>query len=80
VWNVDFFEPSARLFAAAPWIMVRGNSETCEHAGEGWFRLLDANAMPKECSDFTEPIAITLADFALVVGHRIGGSQGTGSQ
>ena len=47
--------------------MVRGNRETCERAGEGWFRFLDANAMPKECSDFTEPIAITLADFALVV-------------
>jgi hypothetical protein len=67
VWSSDFFEPSARLFAAAPWIMVRGNRETCERAGEGWFRFLDANAMPKECSDFTEPIAITLGDFAFVV-------------
>jgi len=67
VWNTDFFEPSARLFAAAPWIMVRGNRETCERAGEGWFRFLDASAMPKECSDFTEPIAITLGDFPFVV-------------
>ena len=66
-WNADFFEPSAPLFAAAPWIMVRGNSETCARAGEGWFRFLDANAMPKECSDFTEPIAIILGDFAFVV-------------
>ena len=66
-WKADFFDPSARLFAAAPWIMVRGNRETCERAGEGWFRFLDANAMPKECSDFTEPIAITLGDFTFVV-------------
>jgi hypothetical protein len=67
VWNADFFDPSARLFAAAPWIMVRGNRETCERAGEGWFRFLDANAMPKECSDFTEPIAIILGDITFVV-------------
>jgi predicted phosphodiesterase len=67
VWNADFFEPSAPLFAAAPWIMVRGNRETCERAGEGWFRFLDANAMPKECSDFTEPTAMTLGDFTFVV-------------
>jgi len=67
VWNADFFAPSAPLFAAAPWIMVRGNRETCERAGEGWFRFLDANAMPKECSDFTEPIAITMGDFTIVV-------------
>ena len=66
-WNADFFEPSARLFAAAPWIMVRGNRETCERAGEGWFRFLDANPMPKECSDFTKPIAIRLGDFTFVV-------------
>jgi Calcineurin-like phosphoesterase len=33
VWNADFFKPSAKLFAAAPWIMVRGNHETCARAG-----------------------------------------------
>ena len=66
-WNADFFEPSAPLFAAAPWIVVRGNRETCERAGEGWFRFLDAQAMPKECTDFTKPIAITLGDMAFVV-------------
>jgi hypothetical protein len=47
--------------------MVRGNSETCKRAGEGWFRFLDANVMPNECSDFTEPIAIRLGDFTFVV-------------
>ena len=66
-WYADFFEPSAPLFATAPWIMVRGNNETCERAGEGWFRFLDTRAMPRECRDFTEPIAITLGDFAFVV-------------
>jgi Calcineurin-like phosphoesterase len=40
VWREDFFKPSKRLFAAAPWIMVRGNHETCKRAAEGWFRFL----------------------------------------
>lgn len=49
VWDADFFSPSAKLFAAAPWIMVRGNHETCKRAGEGWFRFLDHGPMPKKC-------------------------------
>src|SRR5260370_28786262 len=40
-WNADFFAPAAPLFAAAPWVMVRGNHEDCSRAGEGWFRFLD---------------------------------------
>src|SRR5207302_1793853 len=32
VWNLDFFAPSAPLFAAAPWVLVRGNHEDCERA------------------------------------------------
>jgi hypothetical protein len=39
-WNADFFEPAAPLLAAAPWIMVRGNHENCDRAGEGWMRFL----------------------------------------
>src|SRR5262249_48310803 len=39
-WDADFFTPSAKLFAAAPWIMVRGNHENCSRATEGWFRFL----------------------------------------
>jgi hypothetical protein len=51
VWEADFFAPSAKLLAAAPWIMVRGNHETCERAGEGWFRFLDHGPLPKRCPD-----------------------------
>jgi hypothetical protein len=40
VWNADFFTPSLPLFSAAPWIMVRGNHESCSRAAEGWFRFL----------------------------------------
>ena len=49
VWELDFFAPSARLLAAAPWIMVRGNHEMCKRAGEGWFRFLDHGPFPKKC-------------------------------
>ena len=49
VWELDFFAPSSRLLAAAPWIMVRGNHETCKRAGEGWFRFLDHGPFPKKC-------------------------------
>jgi hypothetical protein len=42
-WNADLFQPAAALLAAAPWIMVRGNHETCNRAGQGWYRFLDPN-------------------------------------
>lgn len=41
VWQADFFQPMAPLLAAAPWVVVRGNHESCARAGQGWFRLLD---------------------------------------
>lgn len=39
-WNADFFTPAAPLLKAAPWIMVRGNHENCDRAGDGWMRFL----------------------------------------
>ncbi|MES2102975.1 MAG: metallophosphoesterase [Pseudomonadota bacterium] len=41
-WEADLFKPAAPLLAAAPWVMMRGNHEECARAGQGWFRLLDA--------------------------------------
>jgi hypothetical protein len=45
LWYRDFFKPAAPLLEAAPWIMVRGNHESCtftEHKGpNGWFLFLD---------------------------------------
>jgi hypothetical protein len=40
-WEADVFSPAAPLFAAAPWIMTRGNHEQCNRAGQGWYRFLD---------------------------------------
>ena len=66
-WNADFFAPSAPLLAAAPWIMVRGNHEDCDRAGEGWFRFLDPSLMEPACRDLTGDYVVRLGDFGVVV-------------
>jgi hypothetical protein len=66
-WNADFFQPAAPLFAAAPWIMARGNHEDCSRAGEGWFRFLDRLPMEAACRDLTGDFVVRLGDFGVVV-------------
>ena len=66
-WNADFFSPAAPLFAAAPWVLVRGNHEDCNRAGEGWFRFLDRLPMEPACRDFTGAFVARLGDFGIVV-------------
>ena len=67
VWNNDFFKPSAPLLATAPWIMVRGNHETCARAGEGWFRFLDHAAPENECAEISKSFVIALGGLGFVV-------------
>jgi len=52
-WSADFFQPAAPLLAAAPWIMVRGNHESCDRAGQGWWLLLDPHPLRagQDCAD-----------------------------
>lgn len=40
-WNADFVYPGKNLLAAAPWVMTRGNHESCGRGARGWFALLD---------------------------------------
>jgi Calcineurin-like phosphoesterase len=40
-WNADFILPAQPLLAAAPWVMVRGNHESCGRGARGWYALLD---------------------------------------
>ena len=48
-WQADFFQPARKLLAAAPWIVVRGNHESCNRAGQGWWRFLDPRPLaPKQ--------------------------------
>jgi hypothetical protein len=67
VWNADFFAPSAPLLAAAPWIMVRGNHETCRRAGEGWFRFLDHSQVGTTCGETSRSFVAALGAIGFVV-------------
>ncbi|MFO1397887.1 MAG: metallophosphoesterase [Burkholderiales bacterium] len=68
VWRADFFDPARALLAAAPWIVVRGNHESCNRAGQGWFRFLDPRPVNarQDCNDpanddvgnYSEPYAV----------------------
>lgn len=73
-WQADFFQPAGELLAAAPWVFVRGNHESCSRAGQGWLRYLDAETGPaRACQaeaaaagsvndgDFTAPFAVPLS-------------------
>ena len=67
-WQADLFTPAAPLLAAAPWVFVRGNHESCFRAGQGWFRFIDAAPLVTErtcdstaldaVADFSEPYAV----------------------
>ena len=59
-----------QLLAAAPWIVVRGNHESCNRAGQGWWRFLDPRPLAprQDCNaaaddaigDYSEPYAVPL--------------------
>jgi hypothetical protein len=77
-WRADFFKPGQALLAAAPWVFVRGNHESCFRAGQGWFRFMDAQpwSTARSCNDpaqdadadYSEPYALPIAkDTQLVV-------------
>ncbi len=40
-WNGDLFYPARTLLGSAPWVMARGNHESCGRGARGWFALLD---------------------------------------
>ncbi len=65
-WRADFFEPFQSSFTAAPWVFVRGNHETCDLAGEGWFRFLDPRPMPASCQVYTDPVNIQAGQLQLI--------------
>lgn len=69
-WQADFFTPAAPLLAVAPWVMARGNHESCQRAGQGWWRFLDPRPLlaGRDCNlaaqdqqgDFSAPYAVPL--------------------
>jgi hypothetical protein len=76
-WNADFFAPGAPLLAAAPWAAARGNHESCNRAGQGWWRLLEPRALKpgRDCidaandgvGDYDDPYAVPLGDGAQLI-------------
>lgn len=76
-WDADFFAPATPLLAAAPWIMVRGNHESCARAGQGWWRFLAAQPFVagKDCDnaandvngDESAPFAVPLGGGAQII-------------
>jgi hypothetical protein len=69
-WREDFFRPGAALLQAAPWVMARGNHESCDRAGQGWWRLLDPRPLQagRDCNlpaddavgNYSDPYAVPL--------------------
>ena len=76
-WQADFFEPGAALLKAAPWVMIRGNHESCARAGQGWWRMIDPrpllpgrdcnNAANDETGDYSDPYAVPLGGDAQLI-------------
>ncbi len=77
-WQADLFKPAAPLLAAAPWVFVRGNHESCARAGQGWFRFIDSQpwSEARSCNDpardgdadYSAPYAVPLtADTQLLI-------------
>ena len=77
VWQADFFTPAAPLLAAAPWVMTRGNHESCARGGQGWWRFLDPRGLQagRDCNraeddlqgDYSAPYAIPLGGDAQLI-------------
>jgi hypothetical protein len=76
-WNADFFNPAKPLLQAAPWVMVRGNHESCTRAGQGWWRLIDPRPLlpGRDCvtannddnGDYSDPYAVPLGGNAQLI-------------
>jgi hypothetical protein len=49
----------------APWVVVRGDHESCSRAGGGYFRFLDPRPLSLTCSASTRPYWISLGELKL---------------
>ena len=76
-WQAELFEPGASLLKAAPWVMVRGNHESCARAGQGWWRMVDPRPLlpGRDCNDaanddigdYSDPYAVPLGGDAQLI-------------
>jgi hypothetical protein len=71
-WEPDFFAPAQALLAVAPWVFVRGDHETCDRGGQGWWRMLDPRPLvvSQDCNlaandntgDYSNPYVVPVDD------------------
>ena len=76
-WKADFFAPGQALLRAAPWVMGRGNHESCKRGGQGYWRFLDPRplARGRDCDlpandvagDYSDPYAVPLGGNAQLI-------------
>ena len=66
-WRAEFFDPARPLLVQAPWVFVRGNHESCDRGGRGWYRILDAGPAPSGCPPTTAPFKVDLGGLNLYV-------------
>ena len=66
-WAAEFFDPAQPLLAAAPWVFARGNHESCNRGGKGWYALLDAGPAPAACAPLTPSLVVRSGDLNLMV-------------
>jgi hypothetical protein len=67
-WDADFFKPAAKLLAAAPWAVTRGNHEDCSRSWKGWFYYLDPHPWTvAACQAYPPPYLVKLGAFELVM-------------
>jgi hypothetical protein len=72
-----FFLPAKPLLQASPWVVVRGNHESCSRAGQGWWRMLDPRPLlpGRDCNeaanddqgDFSAPYAVPLGQSSQLI-------------
>lgn len=76
-WDADFFAPAAPLLAAAPWVAARGNHESCNRAGQGWWRFIEPRPLVKgrDCNaardddegDYDDPYAVPIGQGGQII-------------
>jgi hypothetical protein len=76
-WDADFFAPGRPLLRAAPWVMARGNHESCARGGQGFWRFLDPRPLlpGRDCNDaandtlgdYSDPYAVALGGGAQLI-------------
>ncbi|MEV4619407.1 metallophosphoesterase [Asanoa sp. NPDC049573] len=63
----DLFEPAQSLIAAAPFVFVRGNHETCDRNGAVWFRYQANEPSVSACQNFSPPVRVEAGSLGLLV-------------